>query len=229
MTTKARMATCVVSIVLSACSGRSEDTATASLPDADTAVVQDNPSDTALLGGLDTGTTNDSPGEVLEVVYEGVWELSPQGGPYRNMTGELKVREIRDGDEDQYWCAVNYALTGTVPDDEDAGCSYCDVTLEVLHYITVEGLWDGKTPIVDEDEDSETYGEQLGRREMCMDPDVPEDQARWTMSFAEEDDFIHFDYYGTGVWVPWYEGELVHDTLTFEYRAEVGFIKPEEE
>ncbi len=231
MTTLARMARWLVPVVAWGCSGSADDTAQAALPDADTGVAEDNPSDTGLLGGVDTGVTNDSPNDVLEVTYEGEWVLTPQDGPYRNMTGALEVREIRNGNEEEPWCTVSFALTGTVPEDEeDAGCSYCDVTLEVLHYLSEEGLFekDGD-PILDEDKKSDTYGEQLGLRENCMDPDVPADQDRWTLSFAEEDDTIFFDYYGTGVWVPWYEGSLVHDTLTFSYTAEVGFVEPEED
>jgi hypothetical protein len=210
------------------CSGQSEDTAGPDLPAADTDVASDNAGDTSLLGGADTGETNDSPADTLEVIYEGIWELSPQGGPYKNMTGSLQVTEILNGEEDQPWCTVTYALTGTETDED--GCSYCDVTIEVLHYLSSEGLFDEyEDPILQEDEESKSFGVQLGLREQCMDPNVPEDQDRWIMSFAEEDDMIHFNYYGTGVWVPWYSGQLVHDTLTFGYRTEVGFMAPEDD
>ena len=57
----------------------------------------------------------------------GSWSLSPLGGPYRAVVGDLQVDEYIDGRDDMPWCWVVYSMTGEVVEDERASsCATCD-------------------------------------------------------------------------------------------------------
>ena len=223
-------------LALAACSGKS-DSGDRSLPGLDSSLSGSG-------GDLDTGYSfqpdtfdgsglDQQPNNTLLVQHVGEWSLSPLGGPYRAVVGELVVEEFIDGDDDQPWCWVVYAMTGEVVDDGRAGgCATCDFVFDVEFYVNQDGGLrpeDGAVPIdtggnFDEDDVVETNG-----REDCRSPEMPEDGERWLMGWSEDEGTLYMEYYGSGIWLPWYEGELAFDQLSFSWIDEFGFVVPPEE
>jgi hypothetical protein len=187
---------------LLACADPAEDSIPTELPAPEDTVVDTTPDtffiDTAL---QDTGGDL-SPEHVLTLTHEGVWSLSPSGGPYTAMTGSLLVTEVLDGDEEAPACAVTYALTGEPAESE---CDGCGATFVVHHYLA-EGSLD-----------------------TCMDPDLPADAEDRIMGWRTADDMILWNVGATDVWVEWYAGERVLDEVSFAWTADVGVAVEEEE
>ena len=63
----------------------------------------------------------------------------------------------------------------------------------------------------------------------CMSPELPGDGDRWLMGWSEDEETIYMEYFGSGIWLPWYSGELEFDQLTFSWIDEFGFVVPPEE
>lgn len=151
----------------------------------------------------DDGLGDEEPEHWLSITQEGVWEMTPRGGPWTTMTGELVVTEILDEDIENPTCSLTYALTGEGV--EAPGCETCDVAFLVSFYVSE------------------------GDPESCSDPDLPLQDEERTFGWSEVDSTIYLDYAGTGVWIPWYEGEIDEDTLTFTYSAELAKVVEEED
>lgn len=182
---------------------------------------------------FDPGELDQVPDNTLLVQHVGSWSLSPLGGPYRAVVGDLTVEEFIDEDPDQPWCWVVYAMTGEVVEDERADtCATCDFVFEIQYYVNVDGGLrpeDGAEPIdtggnYDEDDVVETNG-----IEDCMSPELPRDGDRLLMGWSEDEETIYMEYYGSGIWLPWYSGELAFDHLDFSWVDTFGFVVPPEE
>jgi len=228
---------CSGSVLIAGCSSDKDSGAADTLPSLDSALGGDD-------GRLDSGYTFDpdtfDPGELDQVPnntlllqHVGSWSLSPLGGPYRAVVGDLTVEEFIDGDDEMPWCWVVYALTGEVVEDERAdSCATCDFVFEVQYYVNVDGGLrpeEGAEPIdtggnYDEDDVVETHG-----IEDCMSPELPRDGDRVLMGWAEDEGTLYMEYYGSGIWLPWYSGELAFDQLEFSWVDEFGFVIPPEE
>lgn len=182
---------------------------------------------------FDPGELDQVPNNTLLVQHVGSWSLSPLGGPYRAVVGDLTVEEYIDGDDELPWCWVVYAMTGEVVEDERAdGCESCDFVFEIQYYVNVDGGLkpeEGAEPIdtggnYDEDDVFETNG-----IEDCMSPELPRDGDRLLMGWSEDEGSLYMEYYGSGIWLPWYSGELEFDQLDFSWVDEFGFVVPPEE
>ena len=141
------------------------------------------------------------------------------GGPYTDMIGTMTVEESILGGETI--CNAEFSLTGTVSKTD---CDHCAEAFEVLFYMVSQGELD-------------EYGEQVLNEDgaavsglgMCQFPDLPQDGETWRLGFAEVDGALFWDYYDSGVWVPLYDAEELHDEVTFEYETTVGFVPIEED
>lgn len=194
---------CAGALELQGCEPKPDDTAAIGLPD-ETGTPPD-PSETADLV-LDTyagGLTDETPEHTLTLDQAGVWSLTPRGGPWTALTGDLTITELLDGDLELPACEATFALTGE--EAEPAGCDTCDAAFSILFYLS------------DGDPDA------------CMDPDIPLDGETRIYGWSAVDETIYFNYYGSGVWVPWYEATLDEDTLTVAWTADLGVVVEEED
>lgn len=186
------------------CADASDDTSGGELPPEETG-EEDSETGFDTFGydtvGGDTGTDG-TPKHLLTITHEGRWEMSPNGGPWDAMTGELTLTEVVDGNLDKPWCEVRYALTGQASEDN---CPQCDATFEVLYYVA---------------EGDET---------LCLDPETPANGATLRLGWSENTEQIWMDYQGSGVWMPWYDGRRVDDIVYFEWETEVGVAVPDED
>ncbi len=227
----------VAALLAVACGGKPDDTQTEAALPADSAVpdVPDR-EETGLFFPVDTfdgGGLDEVPNNTLEVRHTGYWDLTPIGGPYDTVIGTLDVDELIDGDTDQPWCYLRYALTGfVVPLDPAGGCDTCDIAFEIEFYLVEDGALlplPGAEPIdtggtYDEDDVIEVNG-----LDECRSPDLPADGERWIMGWSELEETLYLNYYGSDIWLPWYEGALDRDTLSYAWIESFGFVVPEEE
>jgi hypothetical protein len=204
-------------VFLGGCGDDKGDTGESTLPeDTATETVDDTaepffPVDTS----ADTGF-NQQPEQTMVLAHLGVWQQSPVGGPYTALTGTLEVLELLNGDEDEPWCRVTFALTGALAEET---CPTCDVGYIVEHYVVQEG------PTEEEVEEEI----EVGGLDACMSPDLPEDLERWHMGWSEAEGTVYFNYYDSEFWLPWYDGAQTHDDITFAWTRELGVFLPEED
>lgn len=190
------------------------------------------PVDTFDGGGLD-----EVPENTLELRHTGYWDMTPVGGPYETIIGDLQVDELIDGDTDQQFCYVLYAMTGFgLPDGSFEGCPGCEVAFEVEFFLVEEGgfkPFEGADPI----DTGGTYDDrdlyEVQGRDECRSPDLPLDGERWRMGWAPgegtADGVIYVDYYGSDIWLPFYAGEQDLDRVDFAWVQQFGFVVPEME
>lgn len=193
-----------VALSLGGCSDKGDDTgAQVGLPDeTDT---QDLTGDSVALiaDTFDDSLGDDEPEHWLALAQEGVWELTPRGGPWTTLTGSLLATEVLDEDVENPLCEVSYALTGEEADA--SGCDTCEVAFLVSFYVNE------------------------GAPEDCADPDLPITDEQRVYGWSEVDSTIYLDYAGTGVWIPWYLGEVDEDTITFSWSGELAKVVEEDE
>jgi len=199
-----------------ACKGGEEDSGAGSLPpDSGTSGSADEdddggwfPTDTA---GGDSGYDSE-PASWVHITQEGSWELSPVTGDYTDLVGELRITEWRNEDEVPS-CTVAFALTGQATDQL---CDTCDFAFDIEYYQTDEG---GET------ED----GEPIGGRPACASPDLPVHEEVRRMGLAELEETVYFDYYGGGLWLPWFDATLSANQVSLTWAATYGVASEEEE
>lgn len=200
----------LVPAILAGCKAKEDDTgALVELPDETADYDSRAETGTLLVDTYIDDAGDDEPAHTLSVTQEGAWELSPRGGPWTALTGELSVTELLDDDEEEPACEVVFALTGEAPDAEGAGaplgCDTCDDVFVVSFYLSA------------------------GDPGACTDPDLPMDREVRAFGWSSVDGTIYLDYAGTGVWLPWYEGEVDEDTITFSWTTELAVFVPEED
>ena len=57
----------------------------------------------------------------------------------------------------------------------------------------------------------------------CFSPEIPSHQEVRVMAYSLSDEMLYFNYYNTGIWVPWYPATFIHDTLEVNFKEEIGF------
>lgn len=203
-------------LVTVACTG-AEDDGVVPIPVEDSEDWEDTgsstfPIDTNPDSGLDI-----SPEHTLTLEQWGRWELSPFGGPYERLVGELHVWEYLDGvrpdtgietgldtglsEEEALLCDLTWSLIGDVA---EVACDDCLFAFDVEFFL-VEG-------------DAST----------CRDPDMPEEGEVRRYGY-DTDGVIWHDYGGSGVWLPWFVAERNGDTITFSWLLTLGVGLEEEE
>ena len=207
---------------LGACGGDKGDSGTATLPPETGAPSGGDGGDTAedFTDGSyvpDTGY-NQVPETTLAIAHIGHWQQTPVGGPYAAMTGEIVIEELLNGNPADPWCRATFALTGLALDAGD-GCDSCDASYLVEFFLVSEG--------VSEEEAEEDPDLVIGGLADCYSPDLPQSGDRWRMGWSELDGQIYFDFYDSGIWLPWYGGESNFDRVEFSWVTTAGFHLPE--
>ncbi|MEL6342030.1 MAG: hypothetical protein AAFV53_02780 [Myxococcota bacterium] len=194
-----------------------------SLPPQDTAGV-DLLGDTGWVFG-DTGDfggpTDEVPDNTLEMVHEAWLDARPIGGPYNAISGTLTIVEYLDGNMAVPWCYVEYSMVGDLVEDELEQCTDCDYTFSVLFTVTAEG---DPSP----DPETEEPNPDIGGLAGCASPELPEDDEIRTFGFSEIEQTFYFNYYGAGIWVPWYDAQLLNDELYLLWTETTGFTGVED-
>jgi hypothetical protein len=187
---------------------------TAELPDVDDGSLDSAaPSFAVDTSIYDTGF-NEQMVQQLQLFHEGAWEMSPPSGPYTVLYGELEVMEVIDGKIDPPWCSFTFALTGYISDEL---CDTCDIAFDVSFYL----LDDGEEP--DEEEMDAENPERAYELDDCLTPDMPAHEEIRTLGYSAFEEQIYFDYYDSGIWIPWYEASQILDSVSFEWEHTIGF------
>ncbi len=147
---------------------------------------------------------NLEPEHTLAKDEEGIWYLTPSGGPYEAMTGELLVTEHIDDSEDAT-CSIEFALTGSSRSESGAlqGCEGCSFAFLI------------------------TYALIAGDASTCLSTDIPEDGEQLILAWAPAESgqgALYLNYQNTGQWILWYEGYLSDDILSFSWSSTLGVI-----
>lgn len=206
MSTRVRLpsASLLLSLALLACTGKSDDTgAEPGLPDETDTQDLSGDSVALIADTYDDALGDEEPAHWLALAQEGVWELTPRGGPWTTLTGSLLAVEVLDEEVENPLCEVSYALTGEEAPRE--GCDTCEVAFLVSFYVNE------------------------GDPAACADPDLPRSDEERVYGWSEVDSTIYLDYAGTGLWIPWYEGAADEDTITFSWTGELGKAVEEDE
>lgn len=192
--------------VASGCKPKGDDTASAvEIPEETASYDSRAETGTLIVDTYLEDDGDDVPTHTLTVTQEGSWELTPRGGPWTALTGDLSILELLDSDEEVPSCEVSFALTGEAPEGEASGCDTCDDVFVVSFYLS------------------------SGDPSTCSDPDMPADGDVRAYGYSEVDSTIYLDYAGTGVWLPWYEAEVDEDTISFSWSTDLAVFVPEED
>lgn len=182
-----------------------EETGDTDLPPVDTGYYR--PPDTAQVGLGD-----EVPEHTILLEQSGTWSLSPGGGPYDTLVGTFRSRELLDGYDpgtgdtgDQLQCDATFALQGTLY-TEPNGCPGCSHVWDIQFTLSPTSLTD---------------------IEPCHDPDLPSSGDRWRMGYAPGTAAVWFNFYGTGVWIPWWGAIQSGDQVIFEWTRELAIDIPE--
>ena len=184
------------------CGAGEEETPTPTLPPDDTPEATPPDNATPFAPGEIPPGGDEVPEHVLIARETGTWALSPRGGPWDAITGELTIVELVDGEEESPACERIYALTGTVV--QNSGCPDCLVVADIFHYLNV------------------STGE-------CVHPDIPEHESLRRYGFDAVNNVLWLDWENSGLWIPWYDAELLGDLLTFEWTETYGYTLPDED
>jgi hypothetical protein len=104
----------------------------------------------------------------------------------------------------------------------DIMCPTCDFAFDIEFY-----------HVEDEDEDQEEpmnpngmNGEPIKAESLedCLSPDLPAHQEVRRLGFSSTEGIIYFDYFNSGIWIPWYEALKIHDNVTLNWEASLGFF-----
>ena len=188
-----RAFTAAVSLLAAAgCSDKGDDTASqVGLPEETDTVSLVGDSVALIADTFSDGLGDDQPTHWLTLTQEGQWDLTPRGGPWTTLTGTLTATEVLDEDVDNPTCQVSYALTGERYEGDP--CDTCDAAFTVAFYL------------------------DDGDPESCADPDLPGADEERVFGWSDVDSTIYLNYADMGVWIPWYDGTLDEDTLTYSW------------
>jgi len=206
------MARSVVIVGLLACSGQEPDGV---LPTEEGLRVEDTGSSSVILDtGPDTGLNGD-PEHFLFLYQTGLWEMSPFGGPYTHVVGEIEAWEYLDEerprrdsadtaepDEPGLICETTWALVGTASEEL---CPACEFAFDIEYTLVA------------------------GDDEPCRDPDLPASGDVLRFGWNETDRVIEHDVGGAGLWMPWWAATRAGDDLAFEWSARFGVVPEEDE
>lgn len=194
------------------CSGAGEGDTSIDLPEDDTAPADTGePWEFVDTGGGDT--LDDVPLDTLTLREWGSLLLSPTGGPYTGLSGELRVQEYENG---------------VRPDTADTDAEPVVLACDVVY--TVAGVPFAGTPC---DGCSPTFRVEFslisGNPSLCHDPELPDNEDQWTLGWRDGDDELVKDWGDAGLWQHWAPGLLESDTVTFLWEVTVGVALEEEE
>jgi hypothetical protein len=185
-------------LLVAACSSPPTTDPTPIPNDSDTAEPQILPiDDTAEFLPIDTSVEPPPdivPTNWLYLRQSGRWELGSASPPFDTLTGTLDHVEYVDELDTAipvYECNVRYSLTGE--QDDTHSCTECDFVFNVEHYVVA------------------------GDPGACNDPDAPTSGAVWQMGFDQGAGIIYFNYYGTGVWLEWYDATKSSNLVDFSW------------
>ena len=210
----------LAALILIGCGTNKEDTGATTLP-ADNApqeVDSGTPYFAVDTSGYDTGF-NQGRVRSLDIVHTGEMSLSPLSGPYTTLYGTMHVLEIIDGREEPPWCNVTFSLTGYA---SDVKCPTCEYAFDVEFYHLEEEPDEDEEPqqqpdMMDEPIEAATLGD-------CLSPDLPGHQEVRRLGYSPVDNTIYFDYFNSGIWIPWFEAQQIHDEVSFTWEANLGFF-----
>lgn len=151
---------------------------------------------------VDTGGPGLPPEHLLTLTQSGSWDLSPTGGPWSALTGELHVAEVLDDDQENPTCQASFSLSGTATTAH--ACGVCEVVFEI-DLSLIEG---DPAP--------------------CQEPDLPADGDRVSQGWSSSQGAIYLDYQGSGVWLRWYDATELEDRIEFEWTATLGVAVEQE-
>jgi hypothetical protein len=183
-----------VALLLS-CSNPPATVTTPGTPDTDTAEPQVLPIDTGSFVPQDTAPDvppDITPDHWVYIQQTGIWNLSPASPPFTDVIGSLVLQEYIDALDTavpNYECNVTYSLTGSVVQGHT--CAECDWVMEVEHFVT------------------------SGDPNTCHDPDAPPDGSSWQLGYDGATSRILLNYYGTDVWLGWYDADLAGSQIDF--------------
>ncbi|MCB9759596.1 MAG: hypothetical protein H6739_07120 [Alphaproteobacteria bacterium] len=198
-----------------ACQGPEDDNPVGIPPvDSDDTLLTDDssgfPIDTSPDSGFDL-----SPNHTLTIEQWGEWELSPFGGPYTALVGELRAWEYLDSQRppedsadtgdypaDALLCDVTFSLVGA-PSEE--ACAGCDFTFDVDFYL------------VD------------GNPDDCRDPDMPAHGDTRRYGFSSSAEQLLYDFGDAGQWLPWWDAWRAGDSVYFQWVATLGIAIEDDE
>lgn len=164
------------------------------------------PPDTASVGLGD-----DVPSDTITLEQTGTWNLS--GDPYDALVGRFRMREFINGvilstaDTALPECDVTLALQGS-RFDGPTGCPSCDHVWDVQFTQTPDSLTGDAG---------------------CHDPDRPRDGDTWRLGYSAASATIYFNFYGSGVWIPWWGAVSSGDSVVFEWTRELAIDLMEDE
>lgn len=143
-----------------------------------------------------TGPPNLEPAHWVYMSQIGSWTLGSASPPFGDLAGTLRIQEYVDTLDTAlpvYECNVLYSLTGT--EVANHTCPTCSFVMDVEHYVT--------------------SGDPTG----CHDPDVPFTGTVWQLGLDEGAGKILLNYYGTDVWLDWYDATRAGASVSFQWEA----------
>lgn len=160
------------------------------------------PIDTSLYLPEDTApdqVPNLTPSNYVVMSQVGSWTLSSADPPFSSLFGTLQITEYIDELDTAlpvYECFVTYSLTGDPV--ETHTCADCDFVFNVEYYVTE------------------------GDPNACHDPDAPPSGAIWQLGFSSATGKLLLNYYGTDVWLPWYDATKTGADIAFQWVANLA-------
>ncbi len=199
----------VSALGLAACGPDREPVEQAPPVDTDTEPPKILTLDTALFIPQDTGPDilpDNVPTDYVTLEQTGLWTVSPTSPPHTDVSGQLYLQEwLGELDllEPIYECDVSYSLSGQAVDPHT--CADCDFVFDVEFFVV------------------------LGSPAGCHDPDTPQDGDVWQMGFDSGSGTIYRNYFGTDVWLPWYDASQMGADVMFDWTATLAIEVEEEE
>jgi hypothetical protein len=143
-----------------------------------------------------TGPPNLEPAHWVYMSQIGSWTLGAASPPYTNVSGTMNITEYVDTLDTAlpvYECNVDYALSGDEVTNHT--CPTCSFVMNVEFYVS--------------------SGDPTG----CHDPDVPFAGTQWELGMDEAAGKILLNYYGTDVWLDWYDATKAGAIVNFSWEA----------
>lgn len=165
------------------------------------------PIDTSLYFPEDTApdvVPNITPTDFVFMSQEGSWLLSASDPPFTDLSGALQITEYintLDTALPVYECNVTYSLTGSPVGSHT--CADCDFVFDVEYYVTA------------------------GDPSTCHDPDAPPHGVVWQLGYVAATNKLMLNYYGTDVWLPWYDATKAGVDVTFDWSTTFAIELPD--
>jgi len=143
-----------------------------------------------------TGPPNLDPAHWVYMSQLGTWNLGSSSPPYNDLSGTMAIKEYVDTLDTalpEYECNVTYSLTGQEVTNSTCPAGTCDFVFDVEYYVT--------------------SGDPAG----CHDPDAPTSGQVLELGMDQDNGEILINYYGTDVWLDWYDANKSGSTVNFSW------------